>query len=181
MREWEEACAKGDLGLCAEVGESYAKGIGVAQDYAKAANVYREACERDGARACMLLGLAHLSGQGVSKDEAQASQFLGKSCDLGDKNGCAHACDDVGDAIRCLRVGLLAGRGGTDLPRAVAYYRKACDRGHPLGCREAAIILGNGVGATNKDTDRAAELYKKADEMTKVACSRTKKPDFCEP
>ncbi len=81
--------------------------------------------------------------------------------------------------MRCLRTGLLAGKGGADLQRAVAYYKKACEKGHPLGCREAGFILRDGVGVT-RDADKAGEMFRRADAIIKSSCVGTSKPDFCE-
>jgi TPR repeat protein len=177
--EWQEGCTAGDLDKCANLGESYAKGTGVAQDPAKAANIFRDACNRGGARACMLLGEAYANGAGVTKDTAQANEFLGKGCDSGEEESCVRACDLLNDAVRCLRVGVLSSKGAKDPKRAATFFRKACDNGHPLGCRELGMMYRDGVGLA-KDTDKATEFLKRGDELLRTACSGATKPEYCD-
>ena len=177
--EWQEGCTAGDLDKCANLGESYARGIGVTQDLAKAASFYVDACNRGGARACQLLGEAHAVGAGVPKDTAQASLFLGKACEAGEEEACVRACETLNDPVRCLRVAVLSAKGAKDPKRAAAYFRKACDNGHPLGCRELGTMYRDGVGV-NKDTDRATEFLRRADELIRTACAGAAKPDYCD-
>ena len=177
--EWQEGCTAGDLDKCANLGESYAKGLGVAEDPAKAASIYKDACNREGSRACLLLGDAYVSGAGVAKDPTQASTFLGKACDEGEEEGCVHACDMLSDPVRCLRVGVLSSKGAKDPNRAATYFRKACDNGHPLGCKELGTMYRDGVGV-NKDVERATAFLKRADELLRTACGGDTKPDYCD-
>jgi TPR repeat protein len=179
VNEWQEGCSSGDLDKCANLGESYAKGLGVAVDPAKASTVYKDACNRGGARACLLLGDAYASGVGVAKDPTQASAFLGKACDEGEEEACVHACDGLADSVRCLRVGVLSSKGAKDPKRAATYFRKACDNGHPLGCKELGTMYRDGVGM-NKDVERATEFLKRADELLRTACGGDAKPDYCD-
>jgi TPR repeat protein len=179
ISEWQEGCASGDLDKCANLGESYAKGIGVAEDPSKAASIYNDACNRGGARACLLLGDAYASGVGVRKDLAQASAFLGKACDEGEEEGCVHACDALSDAVRCLRVGVLSSKGAKDPKRAATYFRKACDHGHPLGCKELGTMYRDGIGV-NKDVESATQFLKRADELLRTACGGEAKPEYCD-
>jgi len=177
--EWQEGCSSGDLDKCANLGESYAKGIGVAPDPAKAVNVYRDACGREGARACMLLGDAYASGTGIGKSTERASQFLGKACDAGEEEACVHACDLLSEAVRCLRVGVLSSKGAKDPKRAATFFRKACDNGHPLGCRELGMMYRDGLGM-DRDVDKATQFLKRSDELLRTACSGASKPDYCD-
>jgi TPR repeat protein len=178
-REWQEGCSAGDPDKCANLGESYAKGIGVPLDPARAATIYRDACNRDGVRACLLLGEAYAKGDGVTKDTGQASAFLGRACEAGEEEACVRACDVLNDSVRCLRVGVLSGKGAKDLTRAASYFRKACDNGHPLGCREAGTMYRDGFGVP-KDANRATQLLRRADELLRTACSAASRPDYCD-
>jgi len=179
FHEWQEGCTAGDLDKCANLGESYAKGIGVAQDPAKGATVLRDACDRSGARGCLLLGEAYMAGAGVAKDLAQASASFGKACEEGEEEGCVRACDALNDPVRCLRVAVLSSKGAKDPIRAATYFRKACDNGHPLGCKELGMMYRDGIGLT-KDADRASEFLKRSDELLRTACSGATKPDYCD-
>ncbi|HEX9294839.1 MAG TPA: tetratricopeptide repeat protein [Polyangiaceae bacterium] len=177
--EWQEGCSAGDLDKCASLGEAYAKGIGTPENSARAATTYRDACSRGGVRACMLLGEAYAVGSGVSKDSVQASTYLGKACDEGEEDACVRACDLLGDPVRCLRVGVLSSKGAKDLQRAASFFRKACEHGHPLGCREIATMYRDGVGVP-KDANRAGELFKRADQLLRMACGGASKPEYCD-
>jgi TPR repeat protein len=179
FNEWQEGCTAGDLDKCANLGESYANGLGVVQDSVKAATIYRDACSRGGARGCLLLGNAYASGTGVPKDVTQANEFLGKACDSGEEEGCVRACDVLNDAVRCLRVGVLSSKGAKDPKRAATYFRKACENNHPLGCRELGMMYRDGVGI-EKDIDRATQFLKRGDELLRTACSGDSKPEYCD-
>src|SRR5882757_6154816 len=177
--DWRDGCNGGDLAQCSNLGEAYERGTGVPVDLPKAAELYRKACDGNNTRGCLMLGTAYASGRGVAKDDAQASALLGKGCDNGDIDACAAACDH-GDAIRCLRVGVLSATGGKDFGRAAAFFRKACDQGHPLGCRELSFMYREGNIAVAKDPDKTAEYFKKAEDLRKANCSAAVKPDYCE-
>jgi TPR repeat protein len=178
-RQWQEGCSAGDPDKCANLGESYAKGIGVPLDPARAVTIYRDACDRGGFRACLLLGEAYAKGAGVPKDTGQASAFLGRACEAGEEEACVRACDALNDSVRCLRVGVLSSKGAKDLTRAASYFRKACDNGHPLGCREAGSMYRDGFGVP-KDADRATQLLRRGDELRRTACTGMTKPDYCD-
>ena len=179
FNEWHEGCSAGDLDKCANLGESFIKGIGVAQDSQKGATVLGDTCNRGGAHACLMLGDAYLNGLGIGKDSAQALVFFGRACEEGEEEGCVRACDALNDAVRCLRVGVLSSKGAKDPKRAAAYFRKACDNGHPLGCKELGAMYRDGNGVT-KDADRATEALKRADELLRTACSGSSKPEYCD-
>jgi hypothetical protein len=179
VTEWQEGCTAGELDKCANLGESYGKGIGVGQDAAKAASIYADACNRGGARACQLLGEAYASGSGVTKDRSRALDFLGRACDSGEEEACVRACDTLNDAVRCLRVGVLSAKGAKDPKRAAVYYRKACENGHPLGCREIGSMYRDGQGV-DKDVDRATEFLRRGDQLLKTACAGDAKPEYCD-
>jgi TPR repeat protein len=179
VTEWQEGCTAGDLDKCANLAESYAKGSGVAQDPAKAATILRDACSRNGSRGCLLLGDAYMNGTGVTKDASQALNFYGRACEEGDEEGCVRACDALNDAVRCLRVGVLSAKGAKDPKRAAVYFHKACDNGHPLGCRELGTMYRDGVGV-KQDADLATEFLRRADGLLRTACSGAAKPDYCD-
>lgn len=176
--DWQSACNSGTLGACADLGEAYAHGIGVPVNPGRAIELYERACTGNFAHGCGLLGKAYADGTGVSKDSVKARELLSKACGSGDRDSCAGACE-LGDAERCLPVALLAAQGGKDLARAAVYYRKGCDFGHPLACREAARMYQDGQGIA-KDTAEAGRLLKRADELMKVACAGATRPDYCD-
>jgi TPR repeat protein len=177
--EASASCTDGELPACALLGEYYAKGLGTAPNEAKASQIFQAACDRGNRRACLLLGNAYAAGRGVPRDPTRAGLLLGQACEFGEEDACRDACDVLGDAARCLRVGVLSANGSRDPHRAAAYYEKACDRGHPLGCKEVATMYRDGVGV-EKNADRAAELWKRADTLMRSACDGPTRPEYCE-
>ena len=69
------------LGVC------YAKGLGVARDFGRAAQWLRKAADQGYARAENDLGILYDQGRGVAADPAQAAQWFGKAAARG--NGAA--------------------------------------------------------------------------------------------
>jgi len=179
VADWNKACSAGDLARCADLGEVYLKGIDAPKDPAKGVEILRKACNQDGAHACAVLSQAYAEGIGVAKDPSQATSLLGRACEDGDEEACVQGCDKSKEAVRCLRVGLLSAKGAKDPNRAANYYRKSCELGHPLGCRELGIMYRDGVSVP-KDVDRAGELLKKADDLMRTACAGATKPDYCD-
>jgi TPR repeat protein len=179
VEEWNKACSAGDLARCADLGETYLKGVGAPRNPNKGVEILRRACNAEGAHACAVLAQAYAKGDGVPQDTNQANTLLGKACEDGDEEACVQACDTSKEAVRCLRVGLLSAKGAKDLRRAATYYRKACDLGHPLGCRELGIMHRDGFGVA-KDADIAGQMLKKADELMRTACAGATKPDYCD-
>jgi TPR repeat protein len=179
INEASASCTDGELAACAVLGEYYAQGLAAPADDAKAAATYQKACDRGGRRACMLLGNAYIAGKGVPKEPGRGGSLLAQACEAGEQDACRDACDNLGDAPRCLRVGVLSATGGKDPHRAAAYYEKACDRGHPLGCKELSLMYRDGAGV-EKNADRAAELWKRADSLMQSACAGPARPEYCE-
>lgn len=156
---YEEACARGDLEKCADLGLRYEKGTGVARDPARALALYRKSCDGGWANGCMVLGVAHVNGVGMAApDPAQGITLLEKSCALGE----AQACVIAGQMLTT--TGL---RGGEDLPRAQGFFAKACAKGNVDGCvRQARAMVGRGLHAA------AAKLLRGAcDEGHPLGCT----------
>jgi TPR repeat protein len=62
--------------------------MGIAENAAKAADLWRQACDGKVAGACYDLGVATQSGLGVTRDRERARNLYQSACDLGDKRGC---------------------------------------------------------------------------------------------
>ena len=73
---------KGDVAAQVTVGESYASGTGVTQDYKMAAEWYRKAADK-----CDIAGELHLAalyrdgGKGFARDLVQAAEWYGKAAE----------------------------------------------------------------------------------------------------
>ena len=61
----------------------YERGVGVPQDYAQAADLYRRAAEQGNAAAQFNLGLLYDNGQGVQRDYAKAASWYIKAAEQG--------------------------------------------------------------------------------------------------
>ena len=102
------------------LGNMYAKGQGVAQDYAQAVGWYRKAADQGLSLAQQSLGNMYAKGQGVAQDYVQAVGWYRKAAD----QGLAAAQQNLGLAY-------AKGEGvAQDDAQAVGLFRKAADQGH---------------------------------------------------
>jgi TPR repeat protein len=62
-----------------ELGIAYLRGLGVAQDQAKAKTLFESAAEAGNPEGCVYLGMVYAQGLGVPKDAQQAMKWLGKA------------------------------------------------------------------------------------------------------
>ena len=88
FRETLQAAERGDAHAQALLGNMYANGRDVRQDYAEAVRWYRQAAEQGYAQAQALLGVMYAEGRGVHQDLALAQEWFGKACQNGDQDGC---------------------------------------------------------------------------------------------
>lgn len=131
------ACAHGHAGACRQVGDHYARGLGVPRDQAEAASRWKSACDAGDAKGCARLGRAQLHGVGVPVDRAGARALLHKAC----QGGWGGGCRDLAWAVR-------TGTGGkVDAKQAAAHdaearrrFQKGCAT-DPEACRGLADAL----------------------------------------
>jgi TPR repeat protein len=74
---------QGDAAAQFSLGAIYAKGQGVAQDYAEAAKWYRKAAEQGYTPAQCKLGTMYVQGHGVTRDYAEAVKWYRKASEQG--------------------------------------------------------------------------------------------------
>ena len=79
----KNAADQGDAGAQFNLGVMYAKGQGVAQDYAQAVAWFRKVADQGNAGAQFNLGFMYANGQGVAQDYAQAVSWYRKAADQG--------------------------------------------------------------------------------------------------
>ena len=79
----------GDVISMANLGQMYAKSLGVARDYAKAREWYEKAAANGHVGAMTSLGLLYVNGQGVARDYAKAREWYEKAAEKGDENAMA--------------------------------------------------------------------------------------------
>ena len=75
---------------CYKLADIYRRGLGVAQDYARAEALYRETClEGDLTDACLQQAYIDHTGPSGERDWVSARELYGVACNRGDAAGCA--------------------------------------------------------------------------------------------
>ncbi|MEX4218568.1 sel1 repeat family protein, partial [Haemophilus influenzae] len=90
VKWYRKAAEQGYADAQLNLGNMYAKGLGVKQDDVEAVKWYRKAAEQGDADAQALLGFAYLLGKGVQFNKSLAKEWLGKACDNGHQAGCEY-------------------------------------------------------------------------------------------
>ena len=117
--EWfHKAAEQGNAEAQFELGEAYDDGVGVEQDYSRAAEWYRKAAEQGYAEAQNSLGACYYNGSGVAKDQAKAVEWFQKAA-------------EQANVMAQFNMGLCY-EYGTGVPvdktKAVEWYRKAAEQ-----------------------------------------------------
>jgi TPR repeat protein len=84
----KKACDASDGAGCAELGNSFYFGRGVAKDSAKAAEFHEKACGSKVAYSCYRAGSMYEKADGVPKNVEKAIRLYQSACDSGYRNGC---------------------------------------------------------------------------------------------
>jgi TPR repeat protein len=147
----KQACTRGDLRACSQLGVCYRDGTDVPKDLAQAVRMFRRACDGGHMPGCSNLGVAYANGDSVTKDPVRAATLFKQACE----GGYAEACVAIGVAY--------ANADGVpkDLARTVNLFKQACDGGAAKGCNNLAMLYDTGAGVP-KDESRAAALYQQA-------------------
>jgi TPR repeat protein len=131
------AAEGGDATAQNVLGDLYAKGEGVPQNYGEAFKWYRSAAEKDVADAQYNLAVLYETGLGVTRDEAEAMKWHRKAAEQG------HAGAEYNLAAM-----YATGRGvSQDATKAAEWYRKAAEQGDSLAQYNLArrYEVGKGV------------------------------------
>jgi TPR repeat protein len=176
-----DAASMGNLGVF------YDKGLGVAQDYAKAREWYEKAADKGDAYAMTNLGMLYSNGHGVAQDYAKAREWFEKAADEGDakamsdlgwlySNGHGVAQDhakarewfekaaDKGEAWAMLNLGLLYHDGdgvAQDYAKARDWFEKAAEKGDAKAMLYLGVLYHKGFGVA-QDHAKAREWFEKA-------------------
>ena len=165
-----KACENKKDSACVNLGYMYLKGEGIQRDINQAANLFQKACndfykigcfylaeiystpkhnmkdkrkasklyessceseDRMSAYSCTKLGMLHYAGDGVSKDWSKAIRLFVRSC----RKDYALACKMAASMYE-------KGQGvpKISLPRARAFYKKACQLGDKYSCKKGANL-----------------------------------------
>ena len=156
LEYFERAGNQGHLPSQVNAAKMYLNGIGVEQDYEKAANwCVRAAAKGDkdaGAETMYELGITQLNGtNGFAKNEKFAFYFFKKSAEMG--------------YVKAqVALGLLYSEGTgveKDIEKAAEWFEKAADQGDNMACTNLGMmyLTGNGV---QKDIGKAKSLLTRA-------------------
>lgn len=115
-------------------------------DIAKARELWQQGCDAGTARDCYELGIVYRDGEGVEPDPTRYVALMTQACD----GGIGAACHNLGRR----QLGALEEGTGTVTPEqlasGIAFYRRACDLGTQVGCRNLAMHFGREAGNGDK-------------------------------
>ncbi len=139
--EIRKVAEQGDVDAQIQLGDRYAKGIGVTEDLEQAFLWFRKAAEQDNALAQFVLGKSYAYGHGVPKDVAQAVVWFRKAADQGNVD----AQTELGLIyVDCESIYSDCAGVPKDIPQAVIWFRKAADQGDGLAMAFLGALYGNG-------------------------------------
>lgn len=156
------ACEKKEGLACNILGFLSDGGRGVPVDKPRALAEFQRACSLGNGDGCANVGRYHEHAlAGLNKSVSQALEWYGKACDLGLAEGCHQAAalyDEKGPS--------------QDPKRAVALYRRGCDRGSAPACNNLGWSYANGAAGLATDKQQALTLYRRACSLgNTTACS----------
>lgn len=151
---FRKAAAQGHSGAQYSLGNMYAGGHGVAQDYKQAAEWYEKSAAQGLADAQYILGVMYAKGEGVPKDAVKAVEWYQKAAAQG------HA-----DAQFKLGGMYYTGKGvPKDATKAGEWYQKAAEQGDANAQYNLGLMYNRGEGVP-KDAAKEVEWYQKAAEQ----------------
>ncbi|QND51413.1 sel1 repeat family protein [Phyllobacterium sp. 628] len=126
LKLWSLKAMDGDPAAQNNFGVLHARGEGVEQDSAEAAQWFRKAAAQDLATAHYNLGLMTARGEGVPRDKIKGAEWVRKAAQLGHTKaqailGHLYVAGDQGVPL--------------DLAEAAKWYRKAAKQGHEGAAR----------------------------------------------
>lgn len=143
----------GSIYAMKDLGDLYAQGIGVAQDFAEAYKWYRMAAEKGDASGQFYVGVYFEKGKGVKKDLTEACRWYAQAA----AQGIVEAQYNLGNMY-------YFGRG---VPKndfeASRWYLRAAEQGHTDAQFNLACCYHKGEGVS-KNISQAIHWYKKAAE-----------------
>lgn len=154
-----------DLGFavgCREFASVYEEGFGVARNKERAHQLYDKACDMGDRKSCL-----EVERNPPHNEEDMWSEYLGVTNEqylsmykTACENGFKHACTRAGLSIE---MGDVRGRYiSRNYDRAAEFYRAGCKRGAAVSCWALAILVREGAGTIEANTQDAAVLAKKA-------------------
>jgi hypothetical protein len=77
---FEKGCALGHTKGCGELGHAFLKGVGVAKDQHRGAELVVSACDKGYEFSCVDAGVVLYDGAGIERDRARALSMLTRGC-----------------------------------------------------------------------------------------------------
>lgn len=185
----EEAAAQGNAPAQYNLGVACLEGLGVRQDYRKAAGWFQKAAAQGDTRAQFRLGRMCLQGRGITRDDVRAIQWFTKAAEAGHPRAQSHlgamhirgigVKKDEQIALRWLQTAAqqgeaeaqvdlaimhMIGMGGLpENPKAaVRWLHKAAGKGHPFAQYELGVAYRSGVGVERSFENAARWIHKSA-------------------
>ena len=91
FRQSLNACKRGNMIACEEVGVRYIDGNGVRRNGYKAIQYLSKACSRGSAGACNTIAFIYADGEaGVKQNYSKALKYWRRACWKGDRSACAN-------------------------------------------------------------------------------------------
>jgi TPR repeat protein len=152
--ELEALASTGDGAALAALARNYEIGLGVPQDFARAAVLYGRAVDEGNADAANALARAHADGRGVPQDPVRALGFFERAAEAG-------AAEHILDFAVALETGV-----GTepDPAAAAVWYQRAVDEGSAAAMTSLGLLYLEGRGV-EEDGERAYQFFSDAVSM----------------
>lgn len=152
------AAEKGDAQAEYFLAKHYAKGDGVPQNFAKAAEYMQQAAQQGVAFAQNDLGAFYAKGLGVKRDFAEAAKWYRKAA-------------EQGDALAQFSMGRIysLGRGvPQDMQEAIRWFKKAAEQNQPDALETLGDIYLNGRNGITMDYAEARKYFQDAVKQGRV-------------
>lgn len=136
-----------------QIGDMYAGGQGVTQDYAEAMKWYRKAAEQGDTAAEQAIARMYQQGWGVKKDEAEWLKWLTKAAKQGDSDAqfwLANAYDHQTDML--------------NYREALKWWRKAAEQNYTGAAIQLAGMYSRGDGVKKNEAEAARWVRRAADK-----------------
>jgi TPR repeat protein len=140
-------CLTGDLQRCRQLGDMYAAGNGVPQDFGRAASLYERVCEGGVAEVCNTLGEIYERVPGFESEAKRVPELYDRACNAGSSTGCLNS------GLQAVSI--------EEYVQAATLFDRACLNGAEAGCYQLGGLYRNGDGV-EKDMTRAVALYEQA-------------------
>lgn len=155
----EKGCQLGEMRGCQVMGSLLHNGaMGLAQDDAKAVELWTKGCDAGHGRSCLFLARAHEFAWGLKASHAKWSEYAEKACALNE----LEACSDI--------AWTLVDQKKPDDTRAAELWKKGCDAGNQVACRGLGWAHETGRGVVKDEAKARALMQKSCDSGVVWAC-----------